>query len=186
MSDLAHTTAPHKHVRIAIWSVALSLWLLPLVTMQFTAEMNWNGGDFMAWAIMLGVAAGLIDIATRVSGSGAYRTGAAVAVGTGFFITWSNLAVGIIGNEDNPLNQIFFAVLGIALFGALIVHFDAGRLVRVMQATAFAQALTAVVALVVDGAYIFVITAVFVAAWLFAAELFRRAAAALRPPASVA
>lgn len=119
-----------------------------------------------------------------MSGNGADRAGAAVAVATGFFITWSNLTVAIIGDEDHPLNQISFAVLGIALFGALIAHFDARRLVRVMQATAFAQALTAVVALVVDGACIFVITAVFVAAWLFVAELFRRAAAASQLPAA--
>ena len=73
-------------------------------------------------------------------------------------------------------------VLGIAVFGALFVRFDAARLVRVMETTAAAQAVTAVIALAVDGAYIFVITGVFVAAWLFAAELFRRAAAASNAP----
>jgi hypothetical protein len=55
-----------------------------------------------------------------------------------------------------------------------------------MQVTAAAQVLTAIVALVVDGAYIFLITAVFVAAWLFAAELFRRAAAATEATARAA
>lgn len=186
MSDLAQPAAPRNRWRIAAWMLALGLWLLPLVAQQFSTEMNWSVGDFVAWAIMLALAAGLFDLATRASGHGAFRLGAAVAIGTGFFITWSNLAVGIIGSEDNPLNQIFFAVLAVAVFGALFVHFDAARLVRVMQATAAAQFLTAIVALVVDGAYIFVITAVFVAAWLFAAELFRRAAAATEATARAA
>ena len=177
MSDLAQPAALRNRWRIAAWMLALGLWLLPLIAKQFTAEMQWTAFDFVVWAIMLGLAAGLFDLATRASGHGAFRLGAAVAIGTGFFITWSNLAVGIIGNEDNPLNQIFFGVLAIAVFGALFVRFDAARLVRVMQVTAVAQALTAVVALVADGSYIFVITAIFVAAWLFAAELFRRAAA---------
>jgi hypothetical protein len=178
MSDLAQPAATRNRWRIAAWTLALGLWLLPLIAKQFTAEMQWTAFDFVVWAIMLGLAAGLFDLATRASGNGAFRLGAAVAIGTGFFITWSNLAVGIIGNENNPLNQIFFGVLAIAVFGALFVRFDAARLVRVMQVTAVAQALTAVVALVADGSYIFVITAIFVAAWLFAAELFRRAAVA--------
>ena len=183
MSDLVQPAAPRGNPwRIAAWLFALGLWLLPLVAMQFTAEVNWTASDFVVWAIMLGLAAGLFDLATRASGHGAFRLGAAIAIGTGFFITWSNLAVGIIGNEDNPLNQIFFVVLGIAVFGALFVRFDAARLVRVMEVTAAAQAVTAVIALAVDGAYIFFITGVFVAAWLFAAELFRRAAAASTAP----
>ena len=185
MSELA-PIAPNHRWRIAAWSLAAGLWLLPLIAGQFTTEVNWSLGDFVAWAIMLALAAGLFDLATRVSGHGAFRLGAAVAIGTGFFITWSNLAVGIIGSENNPLNQIFFVVLGIAVFGALFVRFDAARLVRVMQVTAVAQILTAVVALVVDGAYIFVITGVFVAAWLFAAELFRRAAGASEATARAA
>lgn len=177
MSDFVQPAAPRgRRWRIAAWVLALGLWLLPLVAMQFTAEVNWTASDFVVWAIMLGLAAGLFDRATRASGHGAFRLGAAIAIGTGFLITWINLAVGIIGNENNPLNQIFFVVLAIAVFGALFVRFDAARLVRVMEATAAAQAVTAFIALAVDGAYIFVITGVFVAAWLFAAELFRRAA----------
>ena len=79
-SDLA---APRGHRwRIAAWVLALGLWLLPLVAMQFTAEVNWTASDFVVWAIMLGLAAGLFDRATRASGHGAFRLGAAIAIGT--------------------------------------------------------------------------------------------------------
>jgi hypothetical protein len=172
---------PTQVLRVAVWSLAIGLWLLPLVAMQFTAEVNWSGFDFLVWAIMLGSAGGLCELGLRISGSGAYRAGTAVAVMTGFFITWSNLAVGIIGNEDNPLNLIFFAVLLVGLIGTALARFEARGVARALTFTAVAQALTAMVALVADGAYIFVITAVFVAMWLFAAALFRKAADDARP-----
>lgn len=162
-----------------VWASAATLWLLPLLAAQISSEMDWSVSDFVVWAFMLGSAAGVYHLATRLSGNRAYRAGAAIAVATAFLITWSNLAVGIIGNEDNPLNLVFFAVLGIALPGALWVRFEARRMARVMQATALAQAATAIVALVVDGASVFVITAVLVALWLLSSALFRKAAQAM-------
>ncbi|MBK6727658.1 MAG: hypothetical protein IPG63_10420 [Xanthomonadales bacterium] len=161
-----------------VWASVVALWLLPLVATQFSSEMDWSVFDFVVWALMLGSAAGLYHLATRLSGHRAHRAGAGIAVATGFLITWSNLAVGIIGNEDHPLNLMFFAVLGLSLLGALAVRFQARRMVHVMQATALAQAATAVVALLVDGTHIFVITAVLVALWLLSAAFFRKAARA--------
>ena len=35
-------------------------------------------------------------------------------------VIWSNLAVGMIGNEDNPINLLFDAVLAIAVLGACL------------------------------------------------------------------
>ena len=43
-------------VRRVVWGGALCLLLLPAVAMQFTDEMDWNGADFVAWGVMLGVA----------------------------------------------------------------------------------------------------------------------------------
>ncbi len=161
-----------------VWVAAAALWLLPLLATRFSTEMDWSVFDFAVWALMLGAAAGLFHLATRLSGNRAYRAAAVIAVATGFFLTWSNLAVGIIGNEDHPLNLIFFAVLGLSLLGALAVRFQARRMVHVMQATALAQAATAIVALLADGTRIFVITGAFVALWLLSAALFRKAARA--------
>lgn len=45
------------------------------------------------------------------------------AVLAGFMVVWANLAVGMIGNEDNPINLWFGAVLFIAITGCIISRF---------------------------------------------------------------
>ena len=163
-------------LRIAVWGVAIGLWLLPLIAKQFTAEVNWSTGDHVLWAMMLGVPAALYEMATRMSRNRAYRAGFALAVLTGFFIVWSNLAVGIVGNEDNPINLIFFGVLAIGFVFALIARFEAPGMARALTITATLQAATALLALHQDGVRVFVILSVFTAMWLTSAELFRKAA----------
>ena len=42
-----------------------------------------------------------------------------------FFLVWVNGAVGIIGNEENQANLLFFGVLAVAVVGSLIARFRA-------------------------------------------------------------
>lgn len=58
-----------------------------------------------------------------------------------------NLAVGIIGEPDNPANLMYVAVLAIGALGAIISRFKPQGMALTMFATAFAQALVAIVAL---------------------------------------
>ena len=55
---------------------------------------------------MLAVAAGPYELAARMTGNSAYRTGG-IAVAAAFILVWMNLAVGVIGTEDNPLNLLY-------------------------------------------------------------------------------
>src|SRR3546814_1925878 len=50
-----------KHWRIALWSGALALWLLPLVAMRFDdSGVNWSASDFVVFgALLLAVCLGL-------------------------------------------------------------------------------------------------------------------------------
>jgi hypothetical protein len=172
MSTTAHeSNRGHK----VVWALAAVLWLLPLVAKQFTAEMQWSVGDFVAWAVMLAVAAGIYELGTRLSRNASYRLAMGIAAATGFFVTWVNLAVGIIGDEDNPLNQMYFAVLGVGLLGAVLARFRPLGMWRALLATAFAQFAVALVALAL-GEMTFVLTMFLVAAWLGSANLFKRAA----------
>ena len=164
--------------RMAMWGVAAFLLLLPLVAMRFTREVNWEAGDFLVMGIMLLVAAGLAEIGLRLSGRLAYRAGVLVAVGTSFLITWSNLAVGIIGNEENPLNLVYAGVIAVAVLGSLVAGFRAKGMGHAMIAAAVAQALVAVVAQV-EGHFTWGLTLFFVLLWLVSAGLFRKASEAV-------
>ncbi len=163
-----------RWLRSAVWGGAVFAWLIP-VAAKLMINIPWTTFDFVAWGVMLLVAAGVCEIGLRLSGDLAYRAGMVVAVGTSFLIVWSNLAVGIIGNEDNPLNQIFFGVIAIGIVGSFLARFRPRGMALAMAATAAAQFGTAFVALA-DGQIIFVIVGVFSLGWLLAAWLFREAA----------
>ena len=163
-----------RGLRVVVWGGAAVAWLVPLAA-RLTVGLPWTPFDFIVWGIMLLVAAGLAEIGLRLSGRLAYRAGVLVAVGTSFLITWSNLAVGIIGNEDNPLNQIFFGVIAVGIVGAFLARFRAKGMALAMAVTAAAQFGTAFLALAYEH-IVFGIVGVFALGWLLAAWLFREAA----------
>ena len=166
---------------LAIWGTAACLLLVPLVAMQFTAEVDWTGSDFVVMGVLLAIACGGYELATRLSDSSAYRAGAAVAVATGFLIVWVNLAVGMLGSEDDPANLLFGGVLLVGVIGALIARFRPRGMAPAMVATALAQAAMAVYALA--GGYSEVVLQIgfFILPWLMSAALFRKAAREARP-----
>lgn len=163
-----------RWLRLLVWGGATVAWLIPLVAKLLT-DLPWTTFDFVAWGVMLLVAAGACEIGLRLSGSLAYRAGVVVAAGTSFLIVWSNLAVGIIGNEDNPLNQIFFGVIAVGIVGVFLARFRAKGMALAMVVTASAQFGTAFVALAYEH-IVFAIVGVFSMGWLLAAWLFREAA----------
>lgn len=167
--------------RLAIWGGAGCLLLLPAIAMQFTREVDWGPEDFVVMGAMLASACGAYELATRLSGSTAYRAGAAVAIVTGFLVVWVNLAVGMLGSEDNPENLLFAAVLAVGVIGALGARFRPAGMARALYATALAQAAMVVYALVAGHAGVAPHIAFFVLPWLLSAQLFRKAA---REPAA--
>jgi hypothetical protein len=78
----------------------------------------------------------------------AYRAAVGVALAVAFLLAWVNLAVGIIGSEDNPANLMYIGVLAVGITGATIARFRPRGMARALFATALAQALAAVVALI--------------------------------------
>jgi hypothetical protein len=89
----------------------------------------------------------LIELAARASGSLAYRAGVVVAVGASVMLLWVNGAVGFLGDEDNPANLIFGAVLLTVAIGAFVARFRAAGMARAMFAAAGVQLLIGVIAL---------------------------------------
>jgi hypothetical protein len=168
--------------RMMVWGGAAALLLAPAVAMRLTDEMAWDPADFILVGIMLAAACGAWELAMRKSRSWAYSAGAVVAVGTAFLLFLVNGAVGFIGNENDPVNLVFFGVLTLAFGGAIIVHFRPEGMARAMAVTAGAQVAAAVlgVMMVPDVRGFLLGTAMFVPLWLLSSWLFALAARAER------
>jgi hypothetical protein len=160
----------------ALWGAAALVLLMPWVAMQFTEEVNWGLHDFVTFGGMLVAACGTCELAARKTANTAYRAAVGVAVATAFILVWLNLAVGIIGNEDNPANLMYGGVLAVGIVSAIIVRFQPHGMARALVATAVAQALVAVIALFAGSGSAVILTGLFVAMWLTSAWLFRKAA----------
>lgn len=169
--------------RIAGWSAAALVLLIPLVAMLFTSEVNWSVADFVFAAVLL-LSVGIpLELAVRKTGDAAYRVAAGIALGAAFMLVWANAAVGIIGSEDDDVNLLYGGVLAIGVAGALIARFRPRGMALAMFATALAQVSVAVGALVAGlglpwspPAEIVALNGFFVALWAGSALLFRRAA----------
>ena len=81
--------------------------------------MNWDLLDFLAFGVMIGTVLLIVLIARRSSKLRSYRAAALIAAIGAFLMVWSNAAVGIIGNEENGANMLFYGVLTVPLLGAL-------------------------------------------------------------------
>ncbi|MDH3304211.1 MAG: hypothetical protein OEM92_03290 [Gammaproteobacteria bacterium] len=145
---------------------------------------DWDVVDFTIFGAMLAGAAVIYTLAKRAASSAAYRLAVCVALAAAFILIWVNGAVGIIGNESNDANLIFFGVLAVGIIGAIIARFQPRGMARALFATAIAQVAVAVVALIfglgstapIWPEDILMLTGFFVALWLLAAWLFRNAA----------
>ena len=180
--------------RIAAWTAAALVLLLPLVAMQFTDEVNWTASDFVfAGALILGVGV-TYEFAARKTGDTAYRTAVGVALAAAFLLIWVNGAVGIIGSENNPANLMYGGVLAVGIVGTLIARFQPQGMARTLFMTTLAQVLVPVIALIIwkppvvsaedvlGVIGVFALNGFFAALWVGSALLFRKAAAREQPP----
>lgn len=178
----------------AAWvTVAALVLLLPLFAMEVTDQVVWGVADF-AFAGTLLVGTGLAyELVARKAGSLAYRVAVGVALATALLLVWMNLAVGLIGSEDELANLMYIGVLAAGIIGAIIARCEPRGMARALFATALAQASAAVIALTA-GMYqypgssvseIVGLTGFFAVLWLTSAWLFRRAARE-QPPAGAA
>jgi hypothetical protein len=78
----------------------------------------------------------------------AYRFAAGVALAAAFILVWLSLGVGIIGADGDPANMMYFGVLAVGIIGAIIARFRPPGMARALLATALAQAMVAVIALI--------------------------------------
>lgn len=176
MATKANTVQRAGAWRIAGWGTAAGLIALPLIAMRFTDEVAWTASDFGFAAVLLGGVGLGFELAVRKTHNTTYRAAAAIALLTGLLLIWSNLAVGIIGDEGNPANLAFFGVLAIAGTGAFVARLEPAGMARALFATACAQLAVSAVALAARLDLPVPIAIGFVGLWLVSGLLFRAAA----------
>ncbi|HEX8839066.1 MAG TPA: hypothetical protein VF750_01200 [Sphingomicrobium sp.] len=183
MASKANGGAARNQWRMIGWGTAAALLVAPFVAMQFTREVNWTGSDFVVFGLML-LAVGIpLELAARYSGNRTYLAAAALALLGAFLVTWANLAVGIVGSDDNPANQLFFVALLIGLVGAVLARFRARGMSFAMLASALGLEAAFLLAVThptdepqVSHLTELAGTSLFAALFLLSAWLFRRAA----------
>jgi hypothetical protein len=98
MTDLAHR--PWDGWRIARWTVAAILLLVPALAMQIPdSGWNWGVRDFVFAGVMIVGTCLLYEAAVTRSGRWTCRAGALAALAAAFLLVWINLAVAAGAHE---------------------------------------------------------------------------------------
>jgi hypothetical protein len=179
-----------------ILRIALGTGLILLIPLFGNLFMGWNWPAFAfpVWGALLFGAGLTYELIARKGGTIAYRVAVGIACATGFVLVFINAAAGIIG--DGPVNLMYLGVLAVGFVGALIARFEARGMSLALLATAVAQMLVPLVALVMwkagwqdlltdpnsphppfdpGIAPVFGLNAVFAMLWVVSALLFRHA-----------
>jgi hypothetical protein len=168
--------------RIIGWGGAVALLAAPFIAMRFTTEVNWTASDFVFAAVLLGVIGGGLELAAWASSNRAYRAAAALGLLGTFLVIWTNLAVGIVGSENNPANLLFFGALLVGIAGSVMARFRAPGMALAMVATATSLGIAFGIAVMgpTDEPFVphsreLIGTGLFAALFLGSAALFRKA-----------
>jgi hypothetical protein len=176
----------NRNILRLAFAVAFIL-LLPLLAMQWSNQVAWSLTEFaVAGALLFGTGL-MYELVARQAGSRAYRAAACMALSATLLLVWINLAVGIIGSEDNPANLLYGGVLAVGVIGAVVARLRPRGMARTLFAMAVTQVLVAVAALVIGASpaasieaslRILGVNGLFVVLFAGSALLFLRASAA--------
>lgn len=95
ISDKATRPGLAPGARKFLWGAIVALLFLPLIAMQFTAEVNWGAEDFAAAAILLGGTGFALEVAARLLVDPRKRALAVLVIVGAVLLVWVELAVGI-------------------------------------------------------------------------------------------
>lgn len=163
--------------------VTASILLIPFIAMRFDSGVNWTFGDFLVMGILIFGTGMAYILISRMSEGVSYRLAVATGIGTGFFLIWSNLAVGLIGSEDNLINLAYFGLIVLGFAGALVSRFQPKGMTWVMGFIAAGQVSIAAYALATGAQHlphssvgqILGVTAFFTVFWVASGLLFGQA-----------
>lgn len=135
---------------------------------------SWSSSDFL----LLGTLVALVVAALWwwFAGADRYRRAGLLAGGAAALLPlWVNGAVGIVGNEDNPVNLMFVVVSVFGVAGALLVKFRTAGLVRAAVLAAALHVAVVVLVWLRDGTTVPLAALLLAIPWLLSAALLHRA-----------
>ena len=77
-----------------------------------------------------------------------YRSAVGIALATALILGWVAAGVGVIGADGDPSNMMYVGVVAVGVMGGIVVRFRPQGMSRALFATALAQVLVTVIALV--------------------------------------
>lgn len=134
-----------RAIKVALGS--LLVLLIPFTASFLSEEMDWSPFDYILVWIMLFLTGTAYSFITRNSKDAVYRIAVGLAVVSGLMLTWVNLAVGLIGSEDNPINLSYFFILALGILASFMMRFKAVYMTMILVSMAFGMVIVAVVAL---------------------------------------
>lgn len=162
--------------------ITLLMLVIPFIGNRTVEGWNWDTFDFVFMGVLIFSAAFTFEMVARLSSNKMYKGAVGITVVAALLLTWMNLAVGIIGNEDNPANAMYFLVIPVGFLGLIASQMKAkGLSVTTFLMSAIVMA-TPCVALAVNrpsldnlpGIFgVFFISAFYAALYLGAGLLFR-------------
>lgn len=159
--------------------------LIPLAgNLASPSDWKWTWSDFaVGWVILAATTLIFRLLVTRRWSNLTYKLGAGLAVAAGFLLTWVNLAVQVIGDE-NPAFSLYFVATLIGLAGVGLSRFEPAGMARAAYATAAAIFVIPIIAVIfwpVDFSPgvlpVFFLNGCFVLAFVVSGLLFDHAAA---------
>jgi len=170
----------HKSIlRAAL--VTVGILLIPLWGVFYVDGWNWDWHGFVLAGAFVFTAAMTYELVAKTMRNTAYRFAVGLAVATAFVLTWMNLVLAV---DVNPANFMYFGVVVVGLGGVAIARLRASGMAVALFATAIAQMLVPLIALIVlktnlapGGPFaVFGLNGVFIVLFAMSALLFRRAA----------
>lgn len=177
-----------KSISLVALGTALLL-LIPLTAKLTMPGMLWTAEDFVAAGIMLFGSGLTFVLIARMGDNSMYKLATGLGVAAGFLLVWANLAVGLVGSEDNPVNLLYGLVLVVALIGSIAARFRPLGMSNAMFAASLTYVVITIIALFIwppaaeatEPSVLrineIVANGLFAAVWAGSGWLFRRASA---------
>lgn len=139
-----------KQPLLIVALTTIGLLAVPLIAMQFTAEVDWSLGDFIIMGTLLFTTGLSYVLVTRYAKNLIKRAAYGLVIGSTFLLIWANLAVGLIGAGPHLGNWLYVGVVAVVIIGTFLSRFSARAMEHSMYATVISLILLTGIALLMN------------------------------------